>query len=563
MVLLIYRLSFFRFRWAACQIDIVGRLHNVSDIRKALHELPETLDETYERILMRIPRESSKIAHKVLQLLAFHAYDFQSIDVLAEALAVDVEQLLFNPEKRLIDRNALFEICTCLVTLTNKDEIILAHYSVKEYLVSERIQLGPATSFQISDVSSNVLGAKIFLVYLLDITYERSCSFEDYRDMTDPQRKDHYANEEGNFPLLSTAITWDRYINQDAHIRAVQGPDTALLDGLLIRLFNPKGSHYKQWQDRQKIYWYCHDKPVILYRDWKTQPGAELALAFANACRYGLIETAKVILESNPNLAMSGDLLEADFDYAWNDLNIIRAGTRLDLLDLAIFFSCDELVELLLDLGANPNRNSPDNCCKLIFALKIKRFGDECGTQYVLAMSNIFESLLGAGVNTNPRGLALTPLQAAALCNDSWFVKLLLDAGAHVNAIGDDEAIVAGIKRRSTTEQLPLITESDLDRTVCDFDFEEQYLTRNEISELIRKRSSRRNYETPLRIVENQLDRAGDSENRHILLEMKEYLVEKGGKSLKLYPGQNFQGHLKADDSHLSMSKGRISYIMN
>lgn len=138
----------------------------------------------------------------------------------------------------------------------------------------------------------------------------------------------------------------------------------------------------------------------------------------------------------------------------------------------------------------------------------------------------------------------------------------MLDAGAHVNAVGDDEAIVASIKRRSTTEQLPLITESDLDGTVCDFDFEEEYLSQNEISELVRKRSSRRNYETPLRIVENQLDRA-DSRKRDILLETKEYLVEKGGKSLKLYPGQNFQGLLGADDSHRSMSKGRVSYIIN
>lgn len=543
------------------KIDILGRLHNVSDIRKALHELPETLDETYERILMKIPQKSSKIAHKVLQLLAFHNYEFKHIDALAEALAVDVEQLSFSPEKRLIDRNALFEICTCLVTLTENTNVILAHYSVKEYLVSERIRLGPATSFQISDVSANVLAAKICLVYLLDITYEGSCSFEDYRGMTSPQREEHCVNEKENFPLLTEAIAWGRYILvQDAHIRAVQGPDTALLDGLLIRLFNSKGLHYKKWQDRQKIYDYGLGEPIGYH--WKTQPGAELTLAFANACRYDLIETAKVILESNPNLSMSGDLLEADFDYAWNDLNVLRAGTRLDLLDLAIFFFRDEFVDLLLNWGANPNGNSPDGCCKLMFALKIMRFGDECRGQDVLAMLDIFESLLGAGVNPNPRGLAITPLQAAVLCNDSSVVKLLLDAGAHVNAVGDDEAIVASIKRRSTTEQLPLITESDLDGTVCDFDFEEEYLSQNEISELVRKRSSRRNYETPLRIVENQLDRA-DSRKRDILLETKEYLVEKGGKSLKLYPGQNFQGLLGADDSHRSMSKGRVSYIIN
>lgn len=191
-----------------------------------------------------------------MQLLAFHGQLFQQIDVLAEAVVGDVEQLSFNPEKRLLDLNALFEICICLVTLTNENNVILAHYSVKEYLFPERMQLGPAKSFQISYLSSNVLVAKIYLVYLLDITYEGSCSFEDYCGMTDPRRKDHHFNEEGIFPLLSTAIAWPQYINEDSRSRTLRGPDTAILDGLFIRLFNPKRLHYKKWQDHQKIYGY-------------------------------------------------------------------------------------------------------------------------------------------------------------------------------------------------------------------------------------------------------------------------------------------------------------------
>ncbi len=105
----------FRFRWAACQIDTLGRLHNVCDIRKALHELPETLDETYERILMKIPQKSSRLAHKVLQLLAFDDENlFSTLNALAEAVVVDVEQLSFSSEKRIFDKNDVFEICTCL-----------------------------------------------------------------------------------------------------------------------------------------------------------------------------------------------------------------------------------------------------------------------------------------------------------------------------------------------------------------------------------------------------------------------------------------------------------------
>ncbi|MCJ1347421.1 hypothetical protein MMC31_005646 [Peltigera leucophlebia] len=469
------------FRWAACQIDILGRLHNVSDIRKALHELPETLDETYERILMKIPQKSAKLH------INYGGSRFQELNVLAEVVVVDVEQLSFSPEQRLLDRNALFEICTCSITLTSEDKVSLAHYSVQEYLVSERIQLGPATSFQISKRGYYVLAAKICLIYVLDITYEGLCSSKDYFGMSRDQQMAYCYHEEGIFPLLSTAFTWDQYVNQHPQIWSEQGPDTAILDSLFIRLFNPKGLHYKKWLDR-----------------------AELALVFASACGYNLVGTATAILESNPNLAISGDLLEADFDYTCYGLNVVRAGTRLDLLDVAIYFFKDKSVKLLLDWGANPNARS------------------------FLTMFKIIERLLGAGVNPSPGGLAITPLQVAALCNDSLIVKRLLDAGAHVNAVGDDEAVVAGLERRSTTKEDLLITESDLDRNICDI--EGGYLSKTEISELICTRSSLRNYDTPLRIVENQLDRAV-SHRRSRLLEMKKYLVENGGKALKIYPG--------------------------
>lgn len=94
---------------------------------------------------------------------------------LAEAAVVAVEQLSFSPEKRLLAPMSLLEKCTCLITINSEDEVYLAHYSVKENLISERIQRGPAKSFQISKISFNVLTAKIYLIYLLNITYEGMC----------------------------------------------------------------------------------------------------------------------------------------------------------------------------------------------------------------------------------------------------------------------------------------------------------------------------------------------------------------------------------------------------
>lgn len=351
---IIHELRPFRFRWATCQIDILGRLHNVCDIRKALHELPETLDETLERILMKIPQKSSRLAHKVLQLLAFDdGVLFPTINELAEAVVVDVEQLSFNPENRLLDKNYLFEICTCLITLTSNEKVRLAHYSVKEYFVSERIQRGPTTSFQISELGFRVLATKISIVYLLDITYDGSCSTKDYLNFREDQRSEYHYQLDATFPFLTAVLSWDF-----DDIRNISDP---AIDDLLMRLFNPKGVHYQQWLHCTNIT--RGNIGVPGYPSWKTLPGAEPTIAFANACGFNLVGTAKVMLESKPDLVTSGDLLEFDPDNGYSDNCILRAGTLLDVLDVAIYFLNCEIIDLLLDWGAYPNPNRPDQCC--------------------------------------------------------------------------------------------------------------------------------------------------------------------------------------------------------
>jgi hypothetical protein len=49
-------LTSWRFRWAVCQLDTLRACKKVSAVRKALAQLPKTLDETYARIL-GYPRE--------------------------------------------------------------------------------------------------------------------------------------------------------------------------------------------------------------------------------------------------------------------------------------------------------------------------------------------------------------------------------------------------------------------------------------------------------------------------------------------------------------------------
>lgn len=194
------------------------------------------------------------------------------------------------------------------------------------------------------------------------------CSFKDSR------RLDYELVERKNFPLLPgawirMALLWDSE-SEDEQLKAVQGPDTAILDDPLIRMFDPKRLYYKEWLDHNHINmdYFSERSEARSPLFWKTKPGAEAAIPFANACYYNLVRTTKTMLESNPSLVTSGDLLE--FDNEYGDIDIVRAEALLDLLDVAIFFSEDKFVELLLDWGANTNGNSPEGCCKLLFASK-------------------------------------------------------------------------------------------------------------------------------------------------------------------------------------------------
>ena len=71
-------------------------------------------------------------------------------------------------------------MCSSLITLSSNpskwsdlafyhesEEVRLAHYSVKEYLVSDRVRVGAAKKYSISEIAANTLIAETCLAYLL------------------------------------------------------------------------------------------------------------------------------------------------------------------------------------------------------------------------------------------------------------------------------------------------------------------------------------------------------------------------------------------------------------
>jgi hypothetical protein len=77
------------FRWIFCQLDTLRGCIPPS-IRKALDELPITLDGTYERTLQCIPEEQREHGHRLFQCLIAAIRPLR-LEALAEMLAIQFD----------------------------------------------------------------------------------------------------------------------------------------------------------------------------------------------------------------------------------------------------------------------------------------------------------------------------------------------------------------------------------------------------------------------------------------------------------------------------------------
>ena len=127
-----------------CQLVYLRGCHP-GRIRHALSELPETLDETYERTLREINKADWELAYRLLQCVTVASRPLR-VDELAEFLAFDFQEgpiPTFQEGWRLDDPlDAVLSTCSTLLSLVNVDGsavIQFSHFSVKEFLVSTRL----------------------------------------------------------------------------------------------------------------------------------------------------------------------------------------------------------------------------------------------------------------------------------------------------------------------------------------------------------------------------------------------------------------------------------------
>ena len=151
------------------------------NLRQYLNELPDTLDETYDRILKGINKSQKDNAHRLLQCLTVAVRPLL-VEELAELLAFDFQASssggipTLKEDWRWDDEEeAVLSTCSSLITIIPRDDsrvVQFSHFSVKEYLTSPRLAHSPhgdVSRFRIDLEAAHTIMAQACLATLLQL----------------------------------------------------------------------------------------------------------------------------------------------------------------------------------------------------------------------------------------------------------------------------------------------------------------------------------------------------------------------------------------------------------
>jgi hypothetical protein len=147
-------------------------------LRTTLASLPNSLDDMYAEALKLVPNEHTQLVSKLLQWLAFSTRPLY-IEEIAEIATVDIASSpKFDPDRRLFDPRDIINLCPSIfVAVANSSDgdsadppaqqLCLAHFSVKEYLLSDQIRTSDVCQFAMTEQTAHATIAADCLAYLL------------------------------------------------------------------------------------------------------------------------------------------------------------------------------------------------------------------------------------------------------------------------------------------------------------------------------------------------------------------------------------------------------------
>ncbi|KAH0332324.1 Pfs, NACHT and ankyrin domain protein, partial [Aureobasidium melanogenum] len=355
------------FRWAFCQIEELRKCYDPPKLRSALESLPDTLDETPLRL-----------------------------EELVDAIAVQPDaRPRFDPNNRMPVPRDILRICSSLVVSirrpyrhdevefmsadnnnqngeTEVTELRLAHFSVKEYLVSDRIK--STFSNYLVDRTTRASLATLCLAYLSDL--------------------DHSLSPDELRARFAFSQYCARYWTD--HAKVVDGGDERLQVRILESL-----------NDRENGYLTCYNlyDPEQPWSSDNTERKTDKPACLYYTSLTGLVTSVGALLDKGADVNAQGG----------------RYGNALQAASLE---GHDKIVQMLLDRGAHVNAQG-GYYGNALYAASYE--GHDEIVQMLLDR--------GADVNAQG-GYYGNALYAASDGGHDKIVQMLLDSGADVNAQG-------------------------------------------------------------------------------------------------------------------------------
>ncbi|KAK0726550.1 ankyrin repeat-containing domain protein [Apiosordaria backusii] len=378
------------FQWVRCQIDALCKLRNDKAIRSALTNLPRTLQETYVRILQRIEDEHPEDVEIVQKILAWLVRGIRNLTLeeLAEAISIEPDSGEDSMDFNAVDTDPedMLELLGGLVTVSPDKFVSLAHFSVKEFLVSEDIcKMKPL--FCVAKYKTESALASVCLTYLC------------YSDFARPLPPSSEKLQEYKF-LPYAAQSWALHAKHSEKDGRQEG---GVLDLTMRLLQSTSGTHknFVSWEQYQH-----HGK---FDKGLSSVPSRTPLFC---AAWFGLTEAPQQLLDAEDQVLPQHLLEPFKAAVSRGHAGIVRA-----ILDFAKSHECDIQQS---DTGTQP-------------ADKIAGL-DLGGALYdaaVMGHLSVIEALLQHNIDLDARRRKdRSPLQAAALAGHADVVQLLLDRGA-------------------------------------------------------------------------------------------------------------------------------------
>jgi ankyrin repeat protein len=402
-----------------CQLELLRQCFPPS-VRHILEELPDSLDETYERILREIRKPNRGHAHRLLQCLVVAARPLR-VEELAEVLAFDFNtggMPKLNPGWRWEDQEeAVMSACSSLVTMVKDGDsrvVQFSHFSVKEFLTADRLAepIRDVSHYHIRLEAAHAILAQACLGVLLRLD-----------DRVD-------RNSIKSFPLARYAAQY-----WPAHAR-VENVSSRIKDGMEC-LFDADKPHFATWL-------WIYDEANLGASITTIRPEKLQAVPLYYAARLGFCDLAGHLIAKHPEhiSGRGGSLKQTPIHAAalsgqTNILSLlINHGANVDDRDqdgcqcTPLFVASDnarlEAGKILLNYGADINARELHKDTTLIYAT-------------IDGHVEFARMLLERGALIDVRGYkGHTALYHAVVKGNVQMVRLLLEHGADVNVRDDD-----------------------------------------------------------------------------------------------------------------------------